>query len=165
MCADQARRQFGRAGSVMVRVKSPQDLGAGAVFIAIGVAGIVFGNHLPMGTSARMGPGYFPMLLSGLIILVGLITGARGLTVAGPPIDRIHLRPLVFILGAIVASGYLLSWVGLLLTSLTVTLLAAYARRDAKLLETLLLGAGVGLFAILVFVYALNQPLPAWWGR
>jgi hypothetical protein len=169
MTNNNARRNgaltIGRAGSVMVRVKSPQDLGAGVVFIVIGIAGIVFGNHLPMGTTARMGPGYFPMLLSGLIIFIGLITAARGLSVDGPPIDRFHLRPLVFILAAIIASGYLLNAAGLALTSIIVTLLAAYARRDVNLLETLVLGAGIGLFAILVFVYALNQPLPAWWGR
>lgn len=149
----------------MVRVKSPQDLGAGAVFIVIGIAGILFGDDLPMGTAARMGPGYFPMVLSGLIILIGLITGARGLAIEGPPMERIHLRPLLFVLGAIVASGYLLNWVGLVLTSIIVTLVASFARRDVDLRETLLLGTGIGVFAVVVFVYALNQPLPAWWGR
>ena len=149
----------------MVRVKSPQDFGAGAVFVVIGIAGIVFGGDLPMGTTSRMGPGYFPTLLSVLIILIGTIVGARGLTVDGPAIERIHLRPLLFILTAIVVSGYLLNWVGLAFTSIAITLLAGFARRDAELRETLLLGAGIGLFAIAVFVYALNQPLPAWWGR
>ncbi len=149
----------------MVRVKSPQDFGAGAVFIAIGVAGIVLGSDLPMGTAGRMGAGYFPMLLSSLIILIGLITGARGLSIEGPPIDRFHLRPLAFILGAIAISGYLLNWTGLLITTVIVTGLAALARPNANLGEAALLGLGIGLFAIGVFVYALNQPLPAWWGR
>ena len=147
----------------MVRVKSPQDFGAGAVFIVIGIAGIVFGGDLPMGTTSRMGPGYFPTLLSVLIILIGTIVGARGLTVDGPAIERIHLRPLLFILTAIVVSGYLLNWVGLALTSIAITLLAGFARRDAE--QQRLAQLGIGLFAIAVFVYALNQPLPAWWGR
>jgi hypothetical protein len=149
----------------MVRVKSPQDFGAGAVFIAIGLAGIVLGSDLPMGTAGRMGAGYFPTLLSSLIILIGLITGARGLSIEGPPIDRFHLRPLFFILGVIAISGYLLNWTGLLITTVIVTLLAALARPNANLGEAVLLGFGIGLFAIGVFVYALNQPLPAWWGR
>lgn len=149
----------------MVRVKSPQDFGAGAVFIAIGIAGIALGSDLPMGTAGRMGAGYFPMILSSLIILIGLITGARGLSIEGPPIDRFHLRPLLFILGTIAISGYLLNWTGLLITTVIVTLLAALARPKANLGEATLLGLGIGLFAIGVFVYALNQPLPAWWGR
>ena len=49
----------------MLRVKSPQDLGAGLVFMLIGVAGLYFGSDLAFGTAARMGPGYFPTLLSG----------------------------------------------------------------------------------------------------
>ena len=43
-----------------VRVKeAPQNLGAGAVFVLIGVAGLYFGRELAFGTAARMGPGYF----------------------------------------------------------------------------------------------------------
>ena len=36
----------------MLRVKSPQDLGAALVFILIGVAGIYFGQGLRFGTAA-----------------------------------------------------------------------------------------------------------------
>ena len=64
----------------MVRVKSPQDLGAGAVFVLIGVAGLYFGRELAFGTAARMGPGYFPTLLSILILAIGIIVAIRGLT-------------------------------------------------------------------------------------
>ena len=35
----------------------------------------------------------------------------------------------------------------------------------SNLKETLLLAVGLALFAVGVFVYALKQPLPAWWGR
>ena len=48
----------------MVRVKSPQELGAAVVFLVIGLAGIYFGRELVFGTASRMGPGYFPTLLS-----------------------------------------------------------------------------------------------------
>jgi hypothetical protein len=47
------------------RVRSPQDLGAGLVFVLIGVAGVYFGTDLTFGTAARMGPGFFSILLSG----------------------------------------------------------------------------------------------------
>lgn len=149
----------------MLRVKSPQDLGAGLVFLAIGLAGLYFGSELAFGSSARMGPGYFPMLLSWLIILIGLIVGLRGMTVEGPPIERIQLRPISFILAAILIFGFLIDAIGLALTAVAVTILAAYARREANLAETLMLGAGLALFTVLVFVYALGQPLPAWWAR
>ena len=69
----------------MFRVRSPQDLGAGVVFIVIGIAGILFGQDLAFGSAARMGPGYFPMLLSWLIIAIGLM---RRVQVAGRPRGR-----------------------------------------------------------------------------
>ena len=67
----------------MLRVKSPQDLGAGLVFMLIGLAGLYFGSELAFGTAARMGPGYFPIVLSGLIMAIGIIVGLRGLTSRG----------------------------------------------------------------------------------
>ncbi len=149
----------------MIRVRSFQDLGAGIVFILIGLAGIVFGRDLAVGTAMRMGPGYFPMLLCALLILIGLVLGARSLMVAGPAVEPFHFRPLLLILALISASGYLLEWIGLALTTVVVTVGSAYARRDVSLRETLLLGAALALFVVFVFVYGLRQPLPAWWGR
>jgi hypothetical protein len=149
----------------MLRVKSPQDLGAGLVFLAIGGAGLYFGSELAFGTSARMGPGYFPTLLSALIMVIGLIVGFRGVTLAGPPIERVQLRPITFIIAAILIFGVLIDAIGLALTAITLTVFAAHARRDVALGETILLGAGLALFTVVVFVYLLGQPLPAWWGR
>ena len=149
----------------MFRVRSPQDLGAGAVFLLIGAAGAYFGSDLAAGTAARMGPGYFPVLLSWLIIGIGVIVAARGLTIEGLAVEPVQLRPLLFVVDAILMFGFLLDTIGLALTAIVLTLVAAYARRDASLGEALLLGTGLALFAVLVFVYALSQPLPAWWGR
>jgi hypothetical protein len=149
----------------MLRVKSPQDLGAGAVFVLIGLAGFYFGSDLAMGSAARMGPGYFPMLLSGLITLIGLVVGLCGLTVEGPPIERVQLRPISFIVAAILIFGFLIESVGLALTAVLLTLFAAFARPEVRIGETLILGAGLALFTVVVFVYLLGQALPAWWGR
>lgn len=149
----------------MLRVRSPQDLGAGTVLILIGTAGLIFGQDLRIGTAARMGPGYFPLILSILIVLLGLIIGARGFALDGPPLEKFHFRPIFFVLSAIVASGYLMNIFGLALTAIVVTGLAALARPQPDLRETLLLGVGMALFTVVVFVYALGQPLPAWWGR
>lgn len=149
----------------MFRVRSPQDLGAGVVFILIGVAGIVFGQDLATGSAARMGPGYFPMLLSWLIIAIGLVLAVKSVALDGPPVPAIHVRPLVAIIVAVLAFGALIDRIGLALTAAVLTIGAAYARRDVNLPETLLLAAGLALFTVGIFAYALKQPLPAWWGR
>jgi putative tricarboxylic transport membrane protein len=66
---------------------------------------------------------------------------------------------------AILAFGFLIESIGLALTALALTVFAAYARHDVKLGESVLLGIGLGVFTVVVFVYVLGQALPAWWGR
>jgi Tripartite tricarboxylate transporter TctB family len=149
----------------MLRVKSPQDFGAGVVFVLIGLAGFYFGSDLAFGTAARMGPGYFPMLLSGLIGVVGLVAAFRGVTIEGPPIETVQLRPILFIIAAILIFGFLIESIGLALTAILLTVFAAYARPEVKLGETIVLGVGLAMFTVVVFVYLLGQALPAWWGR
>ena len=55
-----------------------QDIGAGVIFIAIGLLFGVGALHLELGTALRMGPGYFPLILAGLLVALGLaIVGIR----------------------------------------------------------------------------------------
>jgi hypothetical protein len=131
----------------------------------IGLAGLYFGKDLAFGTAGRMGPGYFPTILSWLIIAIGVTLGARAFAIDGPRIEPVQLRPILFVIAAILLFGYLIDAIGLVLTAVLLTMVAAYARRDANLTEALLLGGSLAIFVVLVFVYALSQPLPAWWGR
>jgi hypothetical protein len=149
----------------MLRIKSPKDFGAAVVFIAIGLAGAYFGADLRFGTAADMGSGFFPVILSWIVAGIGGIVGIRAVTVEGPRIEPIQLRPIAVILSAILIFGYLIDKVGLAITAALLTVLAAFARRDVNLIETILLAACLALFAVVLFVYALSQPFGAWWGR
>jgi hypothetical protein len=149
----------------VLRIRSPQDLGAAGVLVVIGLAGAYFGRDLAFGTAGRMGPGYFPIILSWIIVAVGVILAVRALTIEGPRIEPVQLRPIVVIIAAILMFGFLISAVGLAISAVLLTILAAYARRDVNLAETALLGIGLAAFTVMVFVYGLSQPLPAWWGR
>jgi hypothetical protein len=149
----------------MFRIKSPQDMGAAVVFMAIGLAGVYFGSDLAFGTTARMGPGYFPVILSWVVFGIGAVVGFKGLTIEGPAIEPVQLRPILVIVSAILIFGYLIERVGLAITAALLTVLAGYARRDARPLETLLLAAALALFCVGLFVYGLSQPFPTWWGR
>jgi hypothetical protein len=84
----------------MFRVKSPQDFGAGVLFILIGLFGVYFGKNLAYGAAVRMGPGYFPIWLSWMIIGIGTFIGFRGLAFDGPPIEQPQLRPLSLTMGS-----------------------------------------------------------------
>jgi hypothetical protein len=147
-----------------VHIRSPRDLGAAIVFLVIGLAGLFLARDLAFGTSARMGPGYFPTILSAIIAALGAVMALRSLSVGGPRIEVIQLRPIGFIVAAVLLFGPLLELLGLVLTAVIITIVAAYAKRGVNVRETLWLGAGLALFSVVVFVLALSQPLPIWWG-
>jgi hypothetical protein len=149
----------------MVRVKSPQDLGAAIVFILFGLAGVYFGWDLRLGSAARMGPGYFPLLLSGCIVAIGLVVGVRALIFEGPGIERFQLRPLTLLLIASLIFGYLIEEIGLAVAGVLMILVASYAGREARLKESVILALVLTAFSIVVFVWALGQSLPVWTGR
>ena len=89
-----------------------------------------------------MGPGYFPTILSCIIVVIGAIVGLRSLAIEGPPIEPVKLRPLLFILIAILAFGYLIEQIGLAITTAGLAIFAAYARHNVNLKETMLLAVG-----------------------
>ncbi len=154
----------GKEGATrMIRIRNQQDTAAGGLLLAIGGLGFVLGRRLVFGTPAAMGPGFFPLVLSGLICLCGLILVLRGVRVAGPRIERFHLRPILAVLGAILTLVLLLQPLGLIPAVMLMACVAAFGQPRPRVAETLLIGAGMAAFATLIFVYALRMPMALWW--
>jgi len=149
----------------MLKVKSPQNFGAGVLFLLIGAAGIFFGRELDFGSTRNMGPGYFPTVICGLIILIGAVVAFKALSVEGPEMERIHIRPILMLMLAVAAFGFLISQVGVVISSILLVILAAYARRDVNILETIIFALAVSAFVVVIFVFALGQPMPIWWNN
>jgi hypothetical protein len=144
----------------MLRIKSPQDFGAAILLIVIGLAGLWFGRDYEVGTVARMGPGYMPVLLSiGLVILGGIIA-LRAVTVVGPPIEWGLWYPGVLIIVCVLLFAALIESAGLAVTIFVVAALSAFASPEVKWKQAIALGAGLTIFCVLVFVYGLRQPIP-----
>ena len=151
-------------------VRAPRDLGTSFVLVLIGASGLYFGAELTMGTAGRMGPGYFPRLLSWLIVAIGMFIGLVALSTPGPSIEAPKFRPMVFVFASIIIFGYMMNGftigglavpgVGLFVTAVVIVFVAAMARREFSTLESLLLGIGLSIGTVLIFVYALGQPLP-----
>jgi hypothetical protein len=149
----------------MLRVKSPQDLGAGLLFMAIGGAGLYLASDLTYGAARNMGPGFFPTWLSVGVFAMGLITAARSLVLAGPAIGEINLRPAVFVLLAILVCGFFIEYIGLAISLVLLTVIAALSRSDTKWLEVVAIAVVMSVVSVVVFVHLLGQSMPGWWGR
>jgi len=144
-----------------MQIKSPKDFWAGAMFIAFGagMAAIAIKDY-QMGNAVRMGPAYFPTVLGGLLAILGLVLLLRALALKGEKIPQFHFRPLLLILAACVAFGYLLKPLGLLGALLVLVFISAYGGHEFKWKEVAVLFVVMFVFSVLVFVKGLTLPFP-----
>ncbi|HEY6966120.1 MAG TPA: tripartite tricarboxylate transporter TctB family protein [Burkholderiales bacterium] len=144
-----------------MKIKSPQDFWAGLMFIAFGVFFLVVAQlNYQMGTAVRMGPGYFPTVLGGILAVLGAIVLTGSLAVEGPPVAKLHFRPLIFILISSLAFAYLLKPLGLVLSGMALVFISAYGGHEFKWKEVAILSVVLVIFSVLVFVKALVLPFP-----
>ena len=137
-----------------------KDFWAGIVLIAIGTAAVIIARGYPLGTMLRMGPGYFPILLGGLLALFGMHLLVKGLRSA----ERIEagwsLRALIVLPLSLALFGFLMDRAGLVPALAVLVLGSAAAGREFKPVEVVLLAAFLIAFAVAVFVWALGLPYP-----
>ena len=148
----------------MPRLLTLRDVWAGLLLAAFGVAALVFGADLPMGTPRRMGPGYMPYGLAWLLIACGAVVALRGVVGAGAAVERMSLRPFAGVIGGGLAFALLIDRGGILLASAGAIAGAALADRTSRWHEAVALAALSMAFAALVFVKLLGLNIPLWPG-
>ena len=134
------------------------DALAGILCIVLGAIFGVQALGMEIGTSLRMGPGYFPLALAGLLILLGGLIVASSFKTVAEEMSAHAWRGMLFILPAPVFFGLTVRGLGFVPSIFATTLIASMASLKMKLLPALLLSAGVALFCTLVFSYALGLP-------
>jgi Tripartite tricarboxylate transporter TctB family len=146
-----------------LRIKSTQDFCSGCAFMAFGAVTVVLSQAHPMGTTARMGPGYFPTVLGALLAGIGLVVLLKSLTSAdGGNVGSVHLWLLLRILLSVAAFAFLLHPLGLVLAAAIVVMLAAWAGHEFRVGEALINAVVLALLSYLLFVKGLNQTMPVW---
>ena len=144
-------------------IRNPTDFWTGLLFGGFGLfAAIYAAVHYNLGSAVRMGPGYFPVWVGALVAILGLALLLRSLRLEGPRLPRIRLRPVLFVLGASVAFGYLLKPLGLVLATILLVAVSALGGHEFRWREAVLLAAGLAAFAVAVFVFGLGLPFPLW---
>lgn len=143
-----------------MRIRDPQDFWAGVMFMAFGAAAIFFARNYAFGSAARMGPGYFPTVLGGLLIALGLITSLRGLAFAGPAVSRFNWKPLLWVLGSIVVFAAALQWLGLVVAIFLLIIGSALGGHEFRLREVLILAFCLCVASVGIFVYGLQLQFP-----
>ena len=141
-----------------------QDALAGLLFMSLGAIGFAFALGYKFGTTVDMGPGYFPRILSLVLIGFGTATFVRGLRNEIEVAGSWAWFALALLTLAIVLFGFLAERVGLMPALAVLVVVTAYAGHEFKLSEVAVLTVVMCIFAAVVFVWGLKLPyaLFAW---
>lgn len=139
-----------------------KDLLSGCFFCAVGVVyGTIALRDLPIGQVLNMGPGFFPVILCGLLLVIGGVLILRSLTTAsGEAFGRLPWRAMLMVSLSVLAFALLLEPLGLLLSVFIATLVASFAAPKAKPLHSALAAAGIAIFCVAVFVLGAQMQAP-----
>lgn len=154
-------------------IKSQQDFFSGLMFTLVGGAFAWGATSYSIGTGARMGPGYFPLLLGIFLAILGAFITFYSLvehTEDGEPIGNFAWRPIVYILGSNVVFGILLAGLpkfgippmGLIAAIYALVIIASKAGDTFSLKEALILSTVLSVGSYLAFIMLLKLQMPVW---
>jgi hypothetical protein len=156
-----------------VQIKSQKDFVSGLMFLVVGIAFAWGATTYNVGEGARMGPGYFPLMLGILLAALGLAIVFEALVVEtedGEKIGSIAWKPLSFIIGSNLAFGILLGGLpkfgipsfGLIIAIYALVFIASLAGDKFLPKEVTILATILAVMSYLTFILLLKLQFPVW---
>ena len=156
-----------------MKIKSQKDFFAGLMFLVVGVAFAWGATTYSVGSGARMGPGYFPLLLGILLAIIGAVVMFKSTVVeteGGDPIGKWAWKQIFFIIGANLLFGVLLAGLpsfgipamGLIIAIYGLTFMASLAGSSFNFKEVFILATVLAAGSYVAFVWALALQFPVW---
>lgn len=157
----------------MNKIKSQKDFFSGLMFMVVGVAFAWGATRYSIGTAARMGPGYFPLVLGGLLALLGVVITFKAMVVEtedGEKLAGWAWKPLLFIISANLVFGLMLGGLaslkipamGLIAGIYALTFIASLAGEEFKFKEVLGVATVLAAMSYVGFILLLKLPFPVW---
>jgi hypothetical protein len=156
-----------------MNIKSQKDFFAGLLFMAVGSAFAWGATNYTVGTGARMGPGYFPLMLGVLLAILGGVITFKALVVETEDGDKIGSwawKPLFFIIAANLVFGILLGGLpsiglpamGLIIAIYALTFIASLAGEEFKFKEVAVLATVLSIMSYSAFILLLKLQFAVW---
>ena len=144
-----------------------KDMVAGLLFVITGLTFLYLGWGYRFGTSRQMGPGYFPIVLSALLIGLGALVCLTSIKNRSEALEAVSYKGLIFVLGATFAFAMLIRPAGMPVAIFVLAFFGSMASSNFKPVQSVLLGVGLAVFSVVVFNWALGMPFPVlgYWFR
>ncbi len=141
--------------------RSLKDIVSGLIFVAFGLSFAYAAWGYDLGNAIRMGPGYFPMLLGGLLAFLGILVLVQGVVAGeGGPIGPIPWRGIILILASVLFFGFAVRRLGLVPSLFVTVFLAALSSTRTGILVALIMAAVLTALCTAIFSFALGLPVP-----
>ncbi len=156
-----------------MRIKSQKDFFAGLMFMVVGIAFAWGATNYNIGTGARMGPGYFPLMLGILLAVIGVFITFEAMVVEtedGEKIGKAAWKPLFFIIAANLIFGICIGGLpaiglpamGLIVGIYALTFTASLAGEEFRAKEVFVLATALAVLSYGAFIVALKLQFPVW---
>ncbi|AEC22224.1 hypothetical protein PT7_3684 [Pusillimonas sp. T7-7] len=147
-----------------MQLRNKEDFWSGVMFLAIGVGFALGATSYSMGTSARMGPGYFPFWLGVLLALLGAIValGAMSSKATETEVGKFDWKIASIVVGSVALSGVLLSYLGIYITVFLLVVGSSLASHEFSWKVSIITGLFLVLFVWLAFIKGLGLIFPLW---
>lgn len=138
-----------------------RDFLAGLVFFGLALMIGWRAVNYRLGTAASMGPGYFPLLLSVLLLILGVAITVQSLNRSGTIDWSItDLRSACAVLGSVIFFGLLIQQAGLLVTVIVTSAVCQMGARQLKWRRTIISSLCLSFAAWGLFVWLLQVSMP-----
>jgi hypothetical protein len=141
-----------------------KDFWSGVMLILIGGAAMVIAREYRFGSAGRMGPGFFPIILGGILVAFGICLIAKGLRGAEKIQARLSFRALVLPPLALVLFGLFVERAGFIPALVVLIFGSAASGRAFRIKDVLLLTVTLVVGAVALFIWGLGLPYPLFKG-
>jgi hypothetical protein len=159
---------MGKEESLNPIARNPKDFWTGLIYLFVGCGALIISRDYDMGTALKMGPAYFPTILSVLLMGIGIISVLRSFLKSGSPIGVVAWKGLVLIVASTILFGMIVRGAGLIIALPLLVIVSASASVRFSWKTSLAEAVGITVFCIVVFLKGLGVPLPilgSWFGN
>ena len=156
-----------------MRIKSQKDFFSGLLFMGVGIAFVSGAATYKVGVADNMGPGYFPLMLGILMVILGIAITFKALaleTEGGDKIGPWAWKPTIYILGSNLAFGVFLCGLpgiglpasGMIAGGYGLTIIASLAGKAFNFRQVFILATILAAVSYLAFIVLLKSQIPVW---
>ena len=145
-------------------IRNPRAFTAGALFLVVAAFYFIMSFNYATGTAARMGPGFFPRMVSIVfgLIAIGIMLGALSPKAKREKLESWDLKGLLWITGSVALFAFLLPIFGLVIALAALIIVSSLASPEFTWRGALVNTVVLVVFCVGVFIYGISLQFPVW---